>query len=197
MIRRLSLAAVTLLAASAPAFAHLDPAEHGSVMAGLSHPLFGADHILAMVAVGLWASQIGGRGTYAVPAAFVGVMSLGFLLGQTGLSLPFVEPMIAASVVVLGLLVAAAVRLPVAAGAALVGAFALFHGYAHASELGSAGALSFAAGFLAATALLHLAGIGIGLALSSGAGFGRSVGGALARILGAGTAIAGLALMAG
>jgi urease accessory protein len=193
MIQRLSLAAVAVLAASAPAFAHLDPAAHGSVMAGLSHPLFGADHILAMVAVGLWASQIGGRAVYAVPAAFVGVMSIGFALGLSGASLPFVEPMIAASVVVLGLLVACAVRLPVAAGAAVVGAFALFHGHAHAAELGSAGALSFAAGFVAATAMLHLAGVGLGLALSSRTGAGR----ALARVLGVGTAVAGLALMAG
>lgn len=197
MIKRLSLAAAALFAASAPAFAHLDPAAHGSAMAGLSHPLFGADHILAMVAVGLWASQIGGRGIYLVPAAFVGVMSLGFLLGQTGLSLPFVEPMIAASVVVLGLLVAAAIRLPAAAGAAIVGAFALFHGAAHGSELGSAGAMSFAAGFIVATAFLHLVGVGVGLALGSNAGLGHKAGGAVARLLGASTAVAGLVLMAG
>ncbi|KQT47628.1 protein hupE [Aureimonas sp. Leaf454] len=197
MIQRLSLAAAAVLAASAPAFAHLDPAAHGSVMAGLSHPLFGTDHILAMVAVGLWASQIGGRAVLAVPVAFVAVMSLGFAFGLSGASLPFVEPMIAASVVVLGLLVACAVRLPAAAGAAVVGAFALFHGHAHAAELGSAGALSFAAGFVAATALLHLAGLGLGLALSSGAGLGARAGRVLARGLGLGTAVAGLALMAG
>ena len=193
MLKRFALAAAALLTGAAPAFAHLNPGEHGSLLAGLSHPLTGLDHILVMVAVGLWATQIGGRAVYAVPFAFVGTMVVGFLLGLAGVSLPFVEPMIVASVMVLGLLVAGAARLPLAAGAGLVGLFALFHGIAHAAELGGAGAFGFSAGFVVSTALLHAAGIGLGLLLGQG---GRA-GAAVSRLLGAGTAAAGLALMLG
>lgn len=189
MLKSIALAAAALLTGVAPAFAHLNPAEHGSLMAGLSHPLFGLDHILAMVAVGLWAAQLGGRATWIVPTAFVGTMMAGFVAGTAGFALPFVEPTILASVVVLGLLVAAAVRLPLAASAPLVGMFALFHGHAHAAELGSAGALSFGLGFALSTALLHAAGVGLGLSL------GRFQ--IVARLIGLGTAIVGVALMAG
>ncbi|WP_152047226.1 HupE/UreJ family protein [Aureimonas psammosilenae] len=193
MLKRLAVAAAALVAGAAPAFAHLNPAEHGSVMAGISHPLTGLDHILAMVAVGLWAAQIGGRAVYLVPAAFVGTMLLGFVLGLAGVSLPFVEPMIAASVLALGLFVAASARLPLAASIGVVGVFALFHGIAHAAELGGAGALDFGIGFVASTALLHGAGIGLGFVLARGGKLGTS----LARALGAGTAVAGIALMVG
>jgi urease accessory protein len=189
MLKRTALAAAALLVGVAPAFAHLNPAEHGSMMAGLSHPLFGLDHILAMVAVGLWAAQLGGRAIWLVPTAFVGTMMAGFLAGYAGLALPFVEPAILASVVVLGLLVAAAVRVPLALSATLVGVFAAFHGHAHSAELGSAGALAFGAGFAVSTALLHAAGVGIGLTL------GRHQ--LVARLLGAATAVAGVALIAG
>ena len=190
MLKRLSYAAAFLATAAAPAFAHLDPAAHGSLMAGLSHPLTGLDHILAMVAVGLWAAQIGGRARWAVPAAFVATMALGFALAVSGVSLPFVEPAIVASVIGLGLLVAMAVRLPVAASAAVVAVFALFHGHAHGGELGGAGALQFGLGFLIATAALHLAGVGVGLSL------GR-LGPLATRLLGAATALGGAALMIG
>ncbi|KEQ08856.1 HupE/UreJ family protein [Pseudorhizobium pelagicum] len=195
MFRRLSLAAIMSAATAAPALAHLDPQAHGSFMAGVSHPLFGADHILAMVAVGLWASQIAsgaGRRSalWAVPAAFVGTMALGYAGAVAGLGLPFVEPAILASVVALGLLVAMAARLPVAASAAVVGIFALFHGHAHGGELGSAGALQFGIGFVVATALLHTGGIVLGL------GIGRFAPVAT-RIIGALTALAGLSLAFG
>ena len=90
MIRRITLAFAALAATTAPAFAHLDPLEHGSFMAGLSHPLFGLDHILVMIAVGLWAAQIGGRAMWAVPAAFVATMAVGFGLAVSGIALPFV-----------------------------------------------------------------------------------------------------------
>ncbi|MCV9961340.1 HupE/UreJ family protein [Pararhizobium sp. BT-229] len=190
MKRRLLLAAVALAASTAPAFAHLDPAEHGSLMAGFTHPLSGLDHILVMIAVGLWAAQIGGRALWAVPSAFIGTMAFGFALAMTGVHLPFVEPAILASVVTLGLLVAMAVRLQTAACVAVVGVFALFHGYAHGGELGAAGALPFSAGFVIATALLHVAGIGLGL------GIGRlSSGQMISRILGGLTAFAGVALI--
>ncbi|NTJ42998.1 HupE/UreJ family protein [Agrobacterium larrymoorei] len=195
MLKRLSLAAAGLAATTLPAFAHLNPAEHGSFMAGISHPVFGADHILAMVAVGLWASQISttdGRRSalWAVPAAFVGTMALGFFMAVYGVDLPFVEPAILASVIGLGLLVAVAAKLPTSAAAAIVGIFALFHGHAHGGELGSAGALQFGLGFMISTALLHLAGIGLGLGISR---FGAIA----ARIAGAVTALAGLSLAFG
>lgn len=192
MIRRIPLALAALAATAAPAFAHLNPEEHGSFMAGFSHPLFGLDHILVMVAVGLWAAQIGGKALWGVPAAFVATMAIGFGLALAGVDLPFVEPAILASVVALGLLVAMAVKLDTAASAAIVAVFALFHGHAHGGELGSAGALEFGAGFVVATALLHVAGIGLGLGIARLSG-----GGAAARILGAVTALAGLVLAFG
>ena len=192
MIRRFILSLTALALSTAPAFAHLNPEEHGSFMAGFSHPLFGLDHILVMVAVGLWASQIGGRALWLVPAAFVGTMALGFGLAVAGVDLPFVEPAILASVVALGLLVAMAARVDTIASAALVAAFALFHGHAHGGELGAAGAASFGIGFVVATALLHAAGIAIGI------GVARIANGAiLARIIGGLTAVTGVALIFG
>ncbi|MDK3019844.1 HupE/UreJ family protein [Pseudodonghicola flavimaris] len=148
-----------------PALAHLNPGEHGSFLAGATHPISGADHVLAMVCVGLWAALLGGRALWMVPAAFVGAMSVGFLTALGGLPLPFVEPVILASSVVLGLLVAVAARLPVAAGAAVVAGFALFHGHAHGAEMGGAQAMNYLAGFAAVTAALHVAGLGFGLLL--------------------------------
>lgn len=192
MIRRTLLAIGLTVASTAPAFAHLNPEEHGSFMAGFSHPLFGLDHILVMVAVGLWAAQIGGRALRAVPAAFVAMMAAGFGLALAGLPLPFIEPVILASVVALGLLVAIAARLDVALSAVIVAVFALFHGHAHGGELGVAGAMPFAAGFVIATALLHGAGIALGLGIGRIAG-----GGTLTRILGGATALAGMALAFG
>lgn len=190
MKRRLLLTAAAFAASTAPAFAHLDPAGHGSLVAGFTHPLSGVDHILVMIAVGLWAAQTGGRALWAVPAAFVGTMVFGFVLAMAGVHLPFVEPAILASVVALGLLVAMSVRLETAACAAVVGVFALFHGYAHGGELGAASALPFSTGFVVATALLHAAGIGLGL------GIGRlSSGRTISRLLGGITAFAGLALI--
>ncbi|WP_455270765.1 HupE/UreJ family protein [Rhizobium herbae] len=190
MKRRLLLAAASFAASTVPAFAHLDPAEHGSLMAGFTHPLSGLDHILVMIAVGLWAAQIGGRALWVVPSAFVGTMAFGFALAMAGIHLPFVEPAILASVVALGLLVAMAVRMETVACAAVVGVFALFHGYAHGGELGGAGALPFSTGFVIATALLHIAGIGLGLGVSR-----LSSGRIISRLLGGLTAFAGLALI--
>ncbi|MGV1870000.1 HupE/UreJ family protein [Agrobacterium rosae] len=195
MFKKLSLAAVALGATTLPAFAHLNPEEHGSFMAGFSHPLFGADHILVMIAVGIWAAQIATstdkkNALFIVPAAFVGTMAIGFLLALGGIELPFVEPAILASVIALGLLVAMATRVPVGAAAAIVGIFALFHGHAHGGELGSAGALLFGVGFVIATALLHVAGIALGLGIAK-------LGTVAARIVGGVTALAGLSLVFG
>lgn len=191
MKKQILIAVTALGTSAAPALAHVDPVAHGSLMAGLSHPFFGADHVLAMIAVGLWAAQIGRRALWSVPAAFVATMALGFGLAVGGVMLPFVEPAILASVVALGLLVAMAVRLDAAAAAAVVAVFALFHGHAHGGELGTAGAWPFAAGFIIATVLLHIAGIGIGL------GVARLSKGTLARLLGGITAAIGAALLIG
>jgi urease accessory protein len=184
MLKRLSATAAILAVSAAPAFAHLNPEEHGSFMAGLSHPLSGADHMLAMIAVGLWAAQIGGKARWAVPIAFVSLMALGFVLALTGAPLPFVEPGIVASVIGLGLLIALAVRVPTAISAAIVGIFALFHGHAHGGELGTATALTFGLGFIVSTALLHGLGVGFGMLVG-----GRNA--AVTRILGVITATGG------
>lgn len=191
MLKRLSLAAATLFAATAPAFAHINPAEHGSLLTGFVHPLLGWDHVLVMVAVGIWAAMIGGRALWAVPLAFVTVMSAGFALAITGIALPFVEPVVLASVVALGLLIAMAVKLPVSLAATIVGSFALFHGAAHGAELGTSGAAVFGLGFAMATALLHGGGLLLGNALV------RTANPILLRAIGALSAGAGLYLMAG
>ena len=177
-----------------PAFAHLDPAEHGSFMAGVSHPLFGLDHILAMVAVGLWAALLGSRGQrsalWLVPSAFVGAMAAGFGAALAGVTLPFVEPVILSSVIVIGLAAATALSIPAGAAMAMVGFFAFFHGHAHGGELGSAGALSFGFGFALSTALLHFSGIATGLGL--GRVFGGEAGRLATRAAGMATALGGL-----
>jgi urease accessory protein len=158
MKRLLSVAALLALTAS-PAFAHPGH-EVSSFAAGIAHPLSGINHIAVMIAVGLWAALKGGRALWAWPAAFVGVMLIGGALGMAHVALPFVEPGILASVVVLGLMVTLAVDLPVAAGAAIVGAFALLHGHAHGSEVAETiSGAEYMAGFAIATATLHLVGI--------------------------------------
>ncbi len=163
MKRLLSTAAI-LVAGIAPAFAHVGHGATESFAAGIGHPLSGLDHITVMIAVGLWAALKGGKALWAWPAAFVGVMLLGGALGMAQIDLPFVEPAILASVVALGLLVALAVDLPVAVGAAIIGAFALFHGHAHGVEAGETiGGLEYMAGFAIATAALHAIGMGFAL----------------------------------
>src|SRR5471032_3382046 len=122
---------------------------------GFAHPLSGWDHLLAMTAVGLWAAQLGGRARWFVPSAFVGVMALAAVFGHFFGTIPGTEQGIAASILILGLLIATTARLPVAAGMALVGVFAVFHGVAHGAERpATAGGLGYGAGFVAATALL-------------------------------------------
>lgn len=193
-MKRLAAAAAVLFASAVPAFAHLDPAEHGSFMAGVTHPLFGMDHILAMVAVGLWAALLaqseGSRALWLVPAAFVGAMCLGFAAALAATPLPFVEPVILASVVVVGLLAAVALNVPTGLAMALVGFFAFFHGHAHGGELGAATALPYGFGFALSTVALHAAGIAAGL------GFGRVLGGSggqfATRLAGGATALGGL-----
>lgn len=191
-MRRLAYG-LLLLAVATPASAHLNPDEHGSFMAGASHPWFGVDHILAMVAVGVWAAMLGGTAIWKLPSAFVASMVAGFFLALGGVPLPFVEPMILASVIVLGLLVATAVRLPLGACVGLCALFGLFHGHAHGGELGSAGASAFGIGFAASTALLHALGVGLALSLSRQLKSirGSQVVGALTAVAGAWLVVAG------
>jgi urease accessory protein len=155
------------------------------------HPLSGLDHMTVMIAVGLWAALKGGRAIWAWPAAFVGVMLGGAALGMAHVPVPFVEPGILASVVALGLLVALAVDLPVSAGVAIIGLFALFHGHAHGTEVPeNAGGLEYMAGFAVATVMLHAVGIAAGLSL------GLRLRG-LARVAGAACAAIGVGLAFG
>jgi urease accessory protein len=195
MLKKFFLAILALTVSIAPAFAHLNPAEHGSLLAGISHPLFGLDHILAMVAVGLWAALLATQAKqesalWLVPFAFVGTMVIGFAAALFNMPLPFVEPVILASVVTIGLLAAIALRVPTWAGMVIVAFFAFFHGHAHGGELGAAGAITFGVGFALSTALLHALGIGFGLQL--GRIFGGERGLLVTRIVGGMTAISGL-----
>ena len=188
MLKRLSTALLLTMAAS-PALAHLDPVAHGSVAAGFTHPIFGADHVLAMVAVGLWAAVLGGCALWSLPVAFVVAMGLGFVLSLAGMPLPLVEPMILTSVIILGVLVALAARLPLVAGMGIVAVLALFHGHAHGTEMGGAGALAYLFGFASATALLHGAGLVLGMGLARFA-HGRALRGMGATVAALGAALA-------
>ncbi|MHA7774149.1 HupE/UreJ family protein [Roseibium sp. M-1] len=193
---RLGLAAALSFAAT-PALAHLDPSEHGSFAAGFTHPIFGTDHVLAMIAVGLWAALLGGRAIWALPTAFVGSMVIGFVLALSGVALPAVEPMILASVVVLGAVVALALRLPLWMSAALVAVFGVCHGHAHGGEIGSAGELGYAGGFVLATALLHAAGLLIGYGANVATRNDPAWATRIVRSLGVVTALGGIYLAAG
>jgi urease accessory protein len=149
------------------AFAHPAIGPAAGFAHGFAHPLGGIDHVLAMIAVGLLAANLGGRALWALPLAFISLMVAGGALGMAGVPIPYVEVAVALSVVVLGAAVAAQRQWPVVAATALVGVFALFHGHAHGTELAptvSAGA--FTAGFVLATALLHLTGIALGLGVA-------------------------------
>ena len=150
-----------LLALLLPGAALAHPGhEAGTIAAGIAHPVGGADHILAMVALGLLAAQVGGRAIWALPAAFVGAMLTGGMLGFAGFGFRAVEPLILASVIVLGAMVAGALRAPLPVLIGMVAVFGAAHGWAHGAEGSSAGIAAYAAGFAAATAALH----GMGLA---------------------------------
>lgn len=149
-----------------PAFAQAHPF-HGEpgLAQGFSHPFSGLDHLLALAAVGLWAAQLGRRAIWAVPAAFMGVLLLGGILGRAGVAIPMAEQGILASLFILGLLLALAARLPLAGSMGITGLFALFHGFAHGAEMpAQASTAAYFLGFAAAAVLLHAAGIGLGLA---------------------------------
>ena len=132
-----------------------------SLVSGFAHPLHGADHLVAMLAVGIWSALAGGRSVRVWPIAFVATMLVGFASGAVGIAVPLVEPAILSSVVALGLLVAFAVAAPLWLGAAIIGLFAFFHGHAHATEAISASAIAYSMGLMLATGALHAAGIGL------------------------------------
>lgn len=190
-------AALTLLLiVPAAAFAHPGHIEYylghdlaDSLLAGLQHPFTGLDHLCAMTVLGVW-SAMTARRAWLAPLAFALVLLMGALLGLAGMPLPGVEPMIAASLLALGLLTATRTRLPEAAGVMLAALFALFHGHAHGAELpDGAVAWTYIGGFMAATVTLHCIGIGLGLAL-------RKTHGWIGRLLGGGVALYGVFLLA-
>jgi len=176
--------ALFIAALGSPAFAHTGEIA-GGFLAGLAHPVFGLDHVVAMVAVGLWGALLGPPAIWRLPILFPLVMAFGGVLGIIGVPWPAVEAGIATSAIMLGLMVALAARPPLWIAAALVGAFAIFHGYAHGRELpDGANAVAFSAGFVIATGLLHLTGIAFGLLSRWPAGrvAVRGAGGAIALV---------------
>ncbi len=184
-----------LCAAATPVLAHTGVSATHDLTHGFLHPLGGLDHILAMVAVGLYATQLGGRNLWLVPAAFVATMVLGGLAGYVGIPLPLVEQGIGLSVVAMSLAVALGVRVPTLAAMAMVGVFALFHGHAHGSEGAELGSfVLYAAGFVAATVALHAVGMALGIGLGR---LGERRSNFLTRAAGIAGAAAGVAILAG
>ena len=182
-------------AATAPAFAHTGVGDAHGFAHGFWHPMGGVDHILAMVAVGLFAAHLGGRALWLVPATFVTIMAVGGALGASNVGLPHVETGIALSVVVLGLVLALRISPPVGVAMGLVGFFALFHGHAHGAEMPSdASGLGYALGFMTATATLHALGVSLGVVI---AGAGKRLAAPTFRIGGGLMALAGVGLLTG
>ncbi len=182
-----------LCLAPTAAFAHVGVGSTSGFVHGFMHPLSGLDHQLAMILVGVFAYQLGGRALWLVPLSFVSVMALGGFLGVMGIPVPFVEFGIALSVVVLGGIVAFGVKAPVAVAMAAVGLFAIFHGHAHGTEMPmNALGLEYGAGFMLATAALHAIGIGFLIGMSS-----TALGNTVYRLAGGLASIAGLGLLLG
>jgi urease accessory protein len=189
-IRALAISAL-LMACAGAASAHSDAAGMaGGFMSGFFHPLLGWDHVIAMVAVGLWGAFLGMPALWLLPVVFPLVMTVGGALGVMGVPLPAVETGIALSAVALGAVVAAALRPPLWVAAVLVGIFAIFHGHAHGTELpDAADPVAYSLGFVMATGLLHLAGIALGLVTRWPAGV------TAVRAVGAGIAVGGLGFL--
>jgi urease accessory protein len=185
--------AIVVLLVSAPAWAHEgEGISVGGFGAGFLHPLTGPDHIVAMVAVGLWGAFLGAPAIWVLPVVFPLVMAMGGVLGVIGVPLPGVEVGIAASAIVLGLVVAFAARPPLWIAAVIVGVFAIFHGHAHGTELPeAANPISYSLGFVIATGLLHLVGISFGLLVRWPAGR------VAVRAVGCLIAVAGVAFLTG
>jgi urease accessory protein len=189
MKKQTGIAAFALaLSFASPAFAHTSHEVNG-LASGLAHPVFGFDHLLAMVTVGLWAGLVGGRSLFVWPVSFVGSMLVGGALAMSGVMLPGVELVIAASVVALGMAVALGLKPQIVLGAALIAMFGLAHGHAHGLEAPETGSgLAYAAGFVLATAALH--GVGLALALATQQRYAPTI----TRLLGGLAASAGIVL---
>lgn len=192
---RLFLALALVALTPTMAFAHTGLGHEAGFFHGFEHPIGGLDHVLAMIAVGVFAFVLGGRALWLVPLSFVAMMIVGFVFGLAQIDLPFVEFGIALSSIVIGAAAAWGRPMPVAAAMALVGIFAVFHGHAHGAEMpADASGLSYAAGFALATALLHLAGIGAALGVAKLVG---QNGKAAAQWAGAAFAAAGVGILTG
>jgi urease accessory protein len=184
-LSRLAPLGLLLLLAAPEAFAHAEEGVAGGLISGLLHPVLGPDHLVAMVAVGLWGAQLGAPAIWLLPITFPIVMAIGGLLGVAGVPVPGIELGIALSALALGIMVAFSLRPPLWAAALLVGIFAVFHGHAHGTELpAAANPLAYGVGFVVATGLLHLAGILLGVLVRwpAGAKVVRGVGAAIAAL---------------
>lgn len=190
---RLTILALCLVPSAA--LAHTGIGATSGFMHGFMHPLGGLDHLLAMVLVGIFAYQLGGRALWLVPLTFIAVMALGGFLGVADIPVPFVEIGIALSVIVLGAIVAFGIKAPVAVAMGIAGLFAIFHGHAHGTEMpmDASGAL-YGAGFIMATALLHAVGIGMGMLIGM---MSQTFGKTVYRVAGGVASVAGLALLVG
>lgn len=181
------------LLASFPAFAHVEGEGHAGFLVGLLHPALGLDHLLAMLSVGILSAQIGGRALWGVPLTFVVVMTIGSLLGGYGVELPLVESGIALSVLLLGVALAAEKNMAIIWAMLFVGFFAIFHGHAHGTEMPDIGSpLLYGLGFVMGTAIIHLAGVLIGVVSKR-----IPKGPVLLRISGAAIAVVGLTMLIG
>jgi urease accessory protein len=194
LIKSLPAAAMAVLTPIV-AFANTGVGETSGFVHGFGHPISGLDHILAMLMVGAFAWQLGGRALCLVPTTFVSVMAVGGTLGIAGIEVPFVEIGIAFSVVVLGAIVAFDIKAPAATAMGVVGLFAIFHGHAHGAEIPEdAGGVAYAAGFMIATALLHLSGISAGFLMGKAS---EHYGSVVVRLAGGLATVAGAALLVG
>jgi urease accessory protein len=179
---------IALMLCAGAASAHEGAGISGGFISGFTHPVLGWDHVVAMVAVGLWGAFLGNPAIWVLPVVFPLVMTFGGALGVLGVPIPGVETGIALSAIVLGLMVAFAVRPPLWIAAVIVGSFAIFHGHAHGTELpGAANPLAYSLGFVIATGLLHLTGIAFGLVVRWPAGrIAVQTGGGLIALAGVG-----------
>jgi urease accessory protein len=183
---------LAILLIALPAFAHTGEGLIGGFYSGFLHPVLGWDHVAAMVAVGLWGAFLRAPAIYILPIVFPVIMALGGAAGVVGAPLPYIEIGIALSSVLLGLLIAFAVKSPLWLASIIVGIFAVFHGHAHGTELPqAANAMSFSIGFVLSTGILHLLGIGLGVFV------GRPGGKIAVRAMGGLIALAGFGFLFG
>jgi urease accessory protein len=193
MKRFLQLVLLALILAPSAAFAHTGIGSTSGIVHGFMHPFSGLDHQLAMILVGIFAYQLGGRALWLVPLTFVSVMALGGFLGVMGVPIPLVEVGIALSVIVLGAIIAFGLRAPIVVAMAAVGFFAIFHGHAHGSEMPlDASGFEYGIGFMLATAALHAVGIGVGFLIGMTS---KTLGKNVYRVAGSVASLAGVLLL--